>query len=117
MENSIFFAVTAGGKTAGFGCILLAAGEGELVDIAVSPAYRKQGLGQMLMTALLTEAEKRGACQVFLEVRQSNMPARNLYEKNGFRPIGLRKKYYKNPTEDAVLMCRVLSDAASLQTI
>ncbi|MBQ8401419.1 MAG: ribosomal protein S18-alanine N-acetyltransferase [Clostridia bacterium] len=104
MDNSIFLAVTDGQTAVGFGCILLVAGEGELVDIAVSPAYRKLGLGQMLMTGLLTEAGKRKAEQIFLEVRQSNTPARGLYEKNGFRAIGLRKKYYKDPVEDAVLM-------------
>ena len=108
MENSIFLTVMEENTAVGFGCILLAAGEGELVDIAVSPAYRKLGLGQMLMTALLTEAADRGTEQVFLEVRQSNTPARNLYEKNGFTAIGLRKKYYKEPVEDAVLMqCRL----------
>ncbi len=108
MENSIFLTVTAEETAVGFGCILLVAGEGELVDIAVSPAYRKLGLGQMLMTALLTEAADRGTEQIFLEVRQSNTPARNLYEKNGFTAIGLRKKYYKEPVEDAVLMqCRL----------
>ena len=108
MENSIFLTVTEGDSAVGFGCILLVADEGELVDIAVSPAYRKLGLGQMLMTALLTEAANRGAEQIFLEVRQSNTPARNLYEKNGFTAIGLRKKYYKEPVEDAVLMqCRL----------
>ena len=108
MENSIFLTVMEGNTAVGFGCILLAAGEGELVDIAVSPAYRKLGLGQMLMTALLTEAADRGTEQIFLEVRQSNTPARNLYEKNGFTAIGLRKKYYKDPVEDAVLMqCRL----------
>ena len=108
MENSIFLTVTEKETAVGFGCILLVAGEGELVDIAVSPAYRKLGLGQMLMTALLTEAANRETEQVFLEVRQSNTPARTLYEKNGFTAIGLRKKYYKDPEEDAVLMQCVL---------
>lgn len=108
MENSIFLTVTERETAVGFGCILLVADEGELVDIAVAPAYRKLGLGQMLMTALLTEAANRGTTQVFLEVRQSNTPARTLYEKNGFTAIGLRKKYYKEPVEDAVLMqCRL----------
>ena len=108
MENSIFLTVSADGCIAGFGCILLVAGEGELVDIAVSPAFRKRGLGQMLMTALLNEAKCRGAEQIFLEVRRSNASARHLYEKNGFFEIGLRKKYYRDPVEDAVLMQCIL---------
>lgn len=114
MENSIFLTVCEGGMAVGFGCILLAAEEGELVDIAVSPEYRKRGLGQMLMTALLEKAAERGTEVLYLEVRQSNTPARSLYEKNGFAAIGVRKKYYKNPVEDAVLMRCELSPAETV---
>ena len=114
MENSIFLTIWADGTVAGFGCILLVAGEGELVDIAVSPTFRKMGLGQQLITALLTEAAKRETEVVYLEVRQSNTPARNLYEKNGFEAMGVRKKYYKDPVEDAVLMRCVLSPAETV---
>lgn len=91
-------------RICGFGCILTVANEGELVDIAVSPAYRGCGLGQRLMTALLTEAQSRSVEQIFLEVRLSNTPARKLYQKNGFVEIGVRKRYYRDPVEDAVLM-------------
>ena len=110
MEISIFLVAAAEETVVGFGCILLAAGEGELVDIAVLPAYRKKGLGQMLMTALLTQAREQGTENLYLEVRQSNTPARNLYEKNGFTAIGIRKKYYREPVEDAVLMCCRLAE-------
>lgn len=91
-------------KLCGFGCILTVANEGELVDIAVSPQYRGRGIGQMLMTALLTEAKKRQIEQIFLEVRLSNTPARKLYQKNDFVEIGVRKRYYREPVEDAILM-------------
>lgn len=91
-------------RVCGFGCILTVANEGELVDIAVSPAYRGLGIGQLLMTALLTEAQSRSVEQIFLEVRLSNTPARKLYQKNGFVEIGMRKRYYRDPVEDAVLM-------------
>lgn len=108
-EDCLFLTVvsTVGNGTetvCGFGCILTVANEGELVDIAVSPAYRGCGIGQMLMTALLTEAQSRSVEQIFLEVRLSNTPARRLYEKNGFVEIGVRKRYYRDPVEDAVLM-------------
>jgi len=109
MENSIFLTVCAGETPVGFGCILLVAGEGELVDIAVSSAHRQKGLGQLLMTALLAEARKQETEILYLEVRQSNTAARSLYEKNGFEAMGVRKKYYKNPVEDAVLMRCVLT--------
>lgn len=88
----------------GFGCVMTVAGEGEVLNIAVDPAYRRKGYGEILLAALLQSAEKNGAEQVFLEVRESNTPARTLYEKYGFEPIGIRKRYYTNPTEDAVCM-------------
>jgi len=103
-EDSIFLTVCRGENAVAFGCILLAENEGELVDIAVAPEHRQKGLGQLLLAALLAEAQNRGAEQIFLEVRESNKAARGLYEKNGFVPIGRRKKYYKNPVEDAVVM-------------
>ena len=110
MENSIFLVLREDGNTAGFGIILTVAGEGELVDIAVSHAYRKKGYGQALMTALLAESERQGIETLYLEVRQSNTAARNLYEKNGFEAMGVRKKYYRDPVEDAVLMRLVLPE-------
>ena len=110
MENSIFLVLREGENTAGFGIILTVAGEGELVDIAVSPAYRKKGYGQALMTALLTEAQVQNIETLYLEVRQSNAAARHLYEKNGFEAMGVRKKYYRDPVEDAVLMRLVLPE-------
>lgn len=105
-EDSLFLTVVDSKKdtVCGFGCILTVANEGELVDIAVSPAYRGCGIGQMLMTALLTEAQSRSVEQIFLEVRLSNTPARKLYQKNGFVEIGMRKRYYRDPVENAVLM-------------
>lgn len=102
--DSIFHVALAEGVPCGFGCLLVVAGEGELVDIAVSPAYRKQGIGQRLMTSLLSEAQNRHVEQIFLEVRQTNTPAQGLYRKNGFVEIGIRKRYYREPVEDAVLM-------------
>lgn len=105
-EDSLFLTVvdTETDTHCAFGCILTVANEGELVDIAVSPAYRGCGLGQMLMEALLAEVQKQQVEHIFLEVRQSNTPARRLYKKNGFVEIGVRKRYYREPVEDAVLM-------------
>lgn len=102
--DSIFYVALTEGVPCGFGCLLTVANEGELVDIAVSPAYRKHGIGQRLITSLLSEAQNRHVEQVFLEVRQTNTPAQELYRKNGFVEIGIRKRYYREPVEDAVLM-------------
>lgn len=104
--DSIFFAAMTDGVPCGFGCVLTVAEEGELVDIAVSPAQRNNGIGQRLMTALLDAATQNGCQRMYLEVRQSNVPAQRLYEKNGFLTMGIRKRYYKEPVEDAIVMVR-----------
>ena len=80
--------------------------EGSLTDIAVSPDFRRRGISQALMEALLKEAEDRNLAFVTLEVRASNTPAINLYRKNGFEDVGVRPSYYTAPTEDALLMTK-----------
>ena len=87
-----------------YGVVLLAADEAELANIAVVPASRGRGLGDALLAWLLQSAAARGARTIFLEVRASNAAARRLYEKQGFSRISVRKAYYRNPTEDAVVM-------------
>lgn len=82
--------------------------EGSLTDIAVLPAKRKKGVASLLMEALVDEAQKRNLQFVTLEVRQSNTPAISLYRKFGFEEVGKRPKYYKDPSEDALLMTRNL---------
>ena len=78
--------------------------EWEIVNVAVDPAFRREHLGSRLLEAVLGEARAQGAKQVFLEVRESNAPARGLYEKYGFRPIARRKHYYDHPVENAIVM-------------
>ena len=77
--------------------------EWELENIVVTPTARRKGLGERLVEALLNAAKKTNSTTVFLEVRESNTPARTLYEKTGFEQTGRRKSYYTNPSEDAVL--------------
>jgi len=77
--------------------------EWELENVVVSPAARRSGIAKALLEALLAEAAKTNNASVFLEVRESNLPARALYEKAGFRITGRRKSYYSNPQEDAIL--------------
>lgn len=85
----------------GFLAVQDLAGELEITQIAVRKDYQGQGLANQLMNTLSGRSEP-----VFLEVRESNKAARGLYEKFGFKKVGLRKKYYQNPVEDAVLMAR-----------
>jgi len=82
------------------------ASEWELENIVVAPAARRMGVGQRLLDALLAEASHTDNASVFLEVRESNVPARKLYEKMGFEQTGRRKSYYADPAEDAILYTR-----------
>jgi ribosomal-protein-alanine N-acetyltransferase len=77
--------------------------EWEIENIAVAGAARRRGLGTRLLGELLELARAKGAEAVFLEVRASNRAAQALYEKWAFTPSGLRKRYYKDPEEDAIL--------------
>ena len=67
---------------------------------------RRQGIGSALMRRLISAADKQGAEELFLEVRKSNSEAVSLYDSLGFQKIGIRKKYYRKPVEDAVVMAR-----------
>lgn len=78
--------------------------EGELYRIGVHPAYRRRGIGLLLMEAFFAEAEKLGCETLFLEVRAKNEPAIGLYRRMGFSHNGLRKGYYHDPEDDALLM-------------
>lgn len=78
--------------------------ETDMMNIAVSPASRRQGVARALIEALVSALRERGSKQLTLEVRASNGPARQLYESLGFLQAGLRKNYYRNPKEDALIL-------------
>lgn len=82
--------------------------EWELENIVVAPHSRRKGLGNRLLEALLKSASETNSDAVFLEVRESNSGARALYEQAGFQQSGLRKYYYTNPLEDAVVYRRTI---------
>lgn len=86
-------------------CILMiAADQGEIANLAVAPDARRQGLAACLLRDALQCAVGRGVVAVYLEVRESNIAARALYESHEFRPIGRRRGYYQHPPEDALVM-------------
>jgi ribosomal-protein-alanine N-acetyltransferase len=99
---------TAGIVVLGFLVARLVAPEWELENIVVAPTARRIGLGKQLLDALLATARETNSDAVFLEVRESNTAARDLYEKAGFKVTGRRKSYYTDPREDAVLYRRIL---------
>ncbi len=94
------------GDCLGYICGRLAAGEAEILKIAVRPSHRRQGLGLALLGHVLSWLGGQGAVCCFLEVRQSNHAARALYQKAGFQVVGARRNYYRQPSEDALLLRR-----------
>ena len=78
--------------------------ETDVMNVAVHPDWRRQGIAEQLIENLIEELKKRGSHALMLEVRASNAPAISLYEKMGFRQVGLRKNYYRNPKEDALIL-------------
>lgn len=79
-------------------------GETDMMNVAVHPDCRKQGIGQTLVNALVYGLKEKESHCLTLEVRASNAPARALYEKLGFAQVGLRKNYFRNPKEDALIL-------------
>jgi ribosomal-protein-alanine N-acetyltransferase len=88
----------------GFLIAQCALGDWEIENVVVATARRRHGVGTNLIQQLLLQARKHGATSVLLEVRESNRAARRLYENSGFSEHGRRKNYYKEPSEDAVLL-------------
>jgi N6-L-threonylcarbamoyladenine synthase/ribosomal-protein-alanine N-acetyltransferase len=78
--------------------------EGDIQTIAVADSARGHGLGRALMEALISEARKRGARLIFLEVRADNPGAQRLYERLGFLDVGVRRGYYQPDNVDAIVM-------------
>jgi ribosomal-protein-alanine N-acetyltransferase len=106
----VLFAVAedASGNVIGYVVSWYAADEAEIANLAVSPDARRRGIGARLLAAATTEARRRACRTMFLEVRQSNVGARALYEARGFVQVGRRPRYYREPVEDALVLRRVL---------
>jgi ribosomal-protein-alanine N-acetyltransferase len=80
------------------------AGTGEVLNLAVSPDFRRRGVARALLRAGLAALRNRRVEEVYLEVRESNHSAQSLYLSSGFRPVGQRASYYRNPKEDALVL-------------
>ena len=78
--------------------------ESDVMNVAVHPDFRRRGIAEALVNALVAELKAIGSHCLTLEVRASNVPAIALYEKMGFSKIGRRKNYYRNPREDALIL-------------
>ena len=93
-----------GDKVAGYVGSQSVLGESDMMNVAVDPDYRRQGIAEQLVTELIAALKERGNYQLTLEVRASNTPAQKLYEKLGFVSVGKRPRYYQNPKEDALIL-------------
>ena len=103
-DSHEFLLAVEGEELLGYVGLMTVLDEGYLSNVAVSPAYRRQGIAEALLTALLARARARKLSFVTLEVRAGNTPAQALYRKLGFQEVGVRRAYYEHPKEDAVLM-------------
>jgi ribosomal-protein-alanine N-acetyltransferase len=104
-----------GGEVLGYAVCWTIAGESHLLNIAVHPAHRGRGIGRAILSECIRRAARSGAGRIFLEVRAGNEAAQRLYASMGFVFRGIRKGYYTDTGEDAVVLDRMIreSDAAS----
>jgi ribosomal-protein-alanine N-acetyltransferase len=103
-----------GGPALAFCSVWLVAGELHINNLAVEPEHRGRGLGRRLLADVLDEAARRGASRATLEVRRSNRVAIHLYEQMGFAEAGVRRAYYTNPVEDALILWKTGLDTARM---
>jgi ribosomal-protein-alanine N-acetyltransferase len=97
------------GDVCGYGGLMSGGGQADVVTLAVASRRWGEGIGAILLGALLAEAVRRGAAEVFLEVRVDNERAQRLYRRHGFEVVGLRRGYYQPSGADALVMRRVAS--------
>ena len=107
-QNFCYFVAEEDGEILGYCGFLFVLDEAEIPNVCVKESARCRGIGKQMMTALVEEAKKLGMAVLYLEVRESNMPARSLYRSLGFEENGIRKNFYEHPVEHAVLMSKTL---------
>src|SRR5205085_1192179 len=106
------FVAEQDGAIVGFLAASNVAGESELLNMAVKDNGKRQGIGSALVQHFIAASSAAGCARVLLEVRASNAAAIRLYEKHGFRQAGIRKNYYSNPSEDALLFSLSLRNSS-----
>lgn len=100
-------------EVTGYAMARVVAGQAEILTLGVSPARRRQGIARVMLERLLSILAERGAEEVWLEVRASNLAAQALYRGYGFLPGGMRPAYYRRPTEDALVFRLALGPHAA----
>ena len=97
------------GRIVGFAGISIAADTADVINIGVLPEYRGQGIGNLLLQKLEELAKDNNCLNMMLEVRESNLPAIQMYHKHGFQDISVRKNYYSNPAEHGIVMQKLMN--------
>ena len=103
-ETARAFVAQESGRIVGYVMARISGQEGEILDLAVPPDQRRRGIASSLLRAVVEALQSGGVREMYLEVRESNHPAIQLYRSQGFRPVGLRPRYYRNPPEDALVL-------------
>ena len=111
--GGVFLVCETATQIIGFVAARQAADEAEILNIAVHRDFRRKGVATALLLATLDKFRSSAIARVFLELRESNQPARALYERHGFVFSGRRKAYYCDPTEDALCMQKKLTTASA----
>ncbi len=106
-EGNIYFVAEEDGRIAGYVGAWGVFGEADITNVCVAPEYRKRGIADKLINALIEAGRQAKIDIFFLEVRESNRAAISLYEKNGFKQISVRKNFYERPVENALVMSRM----------
>jgi ribosomal-protein-alanine N-acetyltransferase len=104
-----YFSALDGGRVVGYMGYWEVPGEAHVITLAVDPAFRRRGVGRALIGHCMGWASRRGATLATLEVREGNAAGRALYESAGFRTVAIRRKYYQDNQEDAVVMIREIA--------
>lgn len=105
-ELAVYFVATSDGQVIGYGGLWRIFNEGHITNIAIHPEFRRCGAGSKIMDRILDMCMENDINSLTLEVRKSNLAAQRLYEKYGFKIEGMRKKYYTDTGEDALIMWR-----------
>jgi ribosomal-protein-alanine N-acetyltransferase len=103
VNSGVVLVAEESGRLCGFVCAKAVLGEWEIENIVVAAEFLRRGVASELMRALIQGAKSEAAPVIRLEVRESNLPARALYVRHGFREAGRRRSYYSGPDEDAIL--------------
>lgn len=106
LDLSRFLVAEAEQELIGYACGRAVSGEGHILKLAVRPDWRRHGIATKLMEVITDELYNKGARLLWLEVRQSNQEAKGFYNNLGFRPYGIRKKYYSDNREDALVLAK-----------